>query len=132
MGPGFGDALGHRRWDPIGVVACITPWNFPLLVTIMKLAPALTAGMQSSTFAERGWNPRSQRGANQDAARAGHIPCGHHRASAAILPLFPRALVLLLRRARACRPWIRAGVMEKTRPIPTQEALHLLSIIITS
>lgn len=36
--------LGQRRWDPIGVVACITPWNFPLLVTIMKLAPALTAG----------------------------------------------------------------------------------------
>jgi betaine-aldehyde dehydrogenase len=38
------DVLGLRRWDPVGVVACITPWNFPLLVTIMKLAPALTAG----------------------------------------------------------------------------------------
>lgn len=38
------DVLGQRRWDPVGVVACITPWNFPLLVTIMKLAPALTAG----------------------------------------------------------------------------------------
>lgn len=38
------NVLGLRRWDPVGVVACITPWNFPLLVTIMKLAPALTAG----------------------------------------------------------------------------------------
>ena len=38
------DVLGQRRWEPIGVVACITPWNFPLLVTVMKLAPALTAG----------------------------------------------------------------------------------------
>ena len=36
------DVVGSRRWDPVGVVACITPWNFPLLVTIMKLAPALT------------------------------------------------------------------------------------------
>ena len=38
------DVLGTQRYEPIGVVACITPWNFPLLVTVMKLAPALTAG----------------------------------------------------------------------------------------
>ena len=38
------DVLGTQRYEPIGVVAAITPWNFPLLVTVMKLAPALTAG----------------------------------------------------------------------------------------
>lgn len=30
--------------EPIGVVACITPWNFPVLLLIWKLAPALAAG----------------------------------------------------------------------------------------
>ena len=38
------DVAGSKRYDPMGVVACITPWNFPLLVTVQKLAPALTAG----------------------------------------------------------------------------------------
>jgi acyl-CoA reductase-like NAD-dependent aldehyde dehydrogenase len=32
----------HRR--PIGVVASITPWNFPLILLVWKLAPALLAG----------------------------------------------------------------------------------------
>lgn len=30
--------------EPIGVVAAITPWNSPLILTAMKLAPALCAG----------------------------------------------------------------------------------------
>ncbi|HKY92220.1 MAG TPA: aldehyde dehydrogenase family protein, partial [Nevskiaceae bacterium] len=32
----------HRR--PLGVVAAITPWNFPFLLLVNKLAPALLAG----------------------------------------------------------------------------------------
>ena len=32
------------RYTPIGVVAGITPWNFPLLLAIWKVAPALVAG----------------------------------------------------------------------------------------
>lgn len=32
------------RYTPIGVVAGITPWNFPLLLAIWKIAPALVAG----------------------------------------------------------------------------------------
>ena len=32
------------RHEPIGVVAAITPWNSPLLLTAWKLAPALAAG----------------------------------------------------------------------------------------
>lgn len=32
----------HRA--PIGVVACICPWNFPLLIAVYKLAPAILAG----------------------------------------------------------------------------------------
>jgi acyl-CoA reductase-like NAD-dependent aldehyde dehydrogenase len=30
--------------EPIGVVACIVPWNFPLLLAAWKVAPALAAG----------------------------------------------------------------------------------------
>ncbi len=33
-----------RKREPIGVVAAIAPWNFPLLEIIYKLGPALAAG----------------------------------------------------------------------------------------
>jgi aldehyde dehydrogenase (NAD+) len=32
------------RKEPVGVVAAIVPWNVPLFVTMLKLAPALAAG----------------------------------------------------------------------------------------
>jgi aminobutyraldehyde dehydrogenase len=38
---------GHTsmiRRDPIGVIAQITPWNYPLMMAAWKLAPALAAG----------------------------------------------------------------------------------------
>jgi acyl-CoA reductase-like NAD-dependent aldehyde dehydrogenase len=31
-------------YRPFGVVACVTPWNFPILIATAKLAPALLAG----------------------------------------------------------------------------------------
>ena len=33
-----------RQHKPLGVVAAITPWNLPLLLTVIKVAPALLAG----------------------------------------------------------------------------------------
>jgi aldehyde dehydrogenase (NAD+) len=30
--------------QPLGVVACVTPWNFPLAIPVWKIAPALVAG----------------------------------------------------------------------------------------
>jgi aldehyde dehydrogenase (NAD+) len=30
--------------QPIGVVACITPWNFPVAIPVWKIAPALVSG----------------------------------------------------------------------------------------
>ena len=33
-----------RQHTPLGVVAAITPWNFPMLLLMMKVAPALLAG----------------------------------------------------------------------------------------
>eukprot|EP00899_Mesostigma_viride_P002931 jgi/Mesvir1/12639/Mv02194-RA.2 len=34
----------HIRKEPVGVVALITPWNYPLLMATWKVAPALAAG----------------------------------------------------------------------------------------
>jgi acyl-CoA reductase-like NAD-dependent aldehyde dehydrogenase len=33
-----------QQRTPLGVVACITPWNFPVILLAMKVAPALLAG----------------------------------------------------------------------------------------
>lgn len=47
-GPAGGDFLTGRtvnaRREPVGVVAAITPWNFPLLMVVLKLFPALAVG----------------------------------------------------------------------------------------
>ena len=32
------------RRDPLGVVASIAPWNYPLMMAAWKLGPALAAG----------------------------------------------------------------------------------------
>ena len=34
----------QTRREPVGVVAAITPWNSPLILSVMKIAPALAAG----------------------------------------------------------------------------------------
>lgn len=38
------DVLSAVVREPIGVVGCIAPWNYPLLMAIWKIAPALAAG----------------------------------------------------------------------------------------
>ncbi|HEX3264496.1 MAG TPA: aldehyde dehydrogenase [Candidatus Limnocylindrales bacterium] len=38
------DALGLIVREPIGVVGAVVPWNFPLLMAMWKIAPALAAG----------------------------------------------------------------------------------------
>jgi len=40
----IGDMLSIGRREPVGVVAAITPWNFPLLEVAYKLGPALAVG----------------------------------------------------------------------------------------
>ncbi len=56
------------RRDPIGVVASIAPWNYPLMMAAWKLAPALAAG-----------NTGGDQALRADAAvdsSAGDDPCG--------------------------------------------------------
>src|SRR4029453_18407411 len=38
------DTFNYTRYEPLGVIAAIVPWNSPLLLTTWKLAPALAAG----------------------------------------------------------------------------------------
>jgi betaine-aldehyde dehydrogenase len=38
------DAISRIVYEPVGVCALITPWNYPLLQTSWKVAPALLAG----------------------------------------------------------------------------------------
>ncbi|MFD2470210.1 aldehyde dehydrogenase family protein [Amycolatopsis silviterrae] len=40
----FPDTLHYTRREPVGVNALITPWNFPLMILVWKLAPALATG----------------------------------------------------------------------------------------
>ncbi|OYY80911.1 MAG: aldehyde dehydrogenase, partial [Rhizobiales bacterium 35-66-30] len=38
------DTIAYHFHEPLGVVGQIIPWNFPLLMAVWKLAPALAAG----------------------------------------------------------------------------------------
>ncbi len=39
-----GDMTAYHYHEPLGVVGQIIPWNFPILMAVWKLAPALAAG----------------------------------------------------------------------------------------
>lgn len=43
-GPASDDAISLIVREPIGVVAAVLPWNFPLLMLAWKIGPALAAG----------------------------------------------------------------------------------------
>ncbi|MFL5776947.1 MAG: aldehyde dehydrogenase [Chloroflexota bacterium] len=44
IGPTGPEALSLVTREPVGVVAAIVPWNYPLIITAWKVAPALAAG----------------------------------------------------------------------------------------
>ena len=39
-----GDTVAYHFHEPLGVVGQIIPWNFPILMAVWKLAPAIAAG----------------------------------------------------------------------------------------
>ncbi len=47
------DAFHYILRQPLGVVACITPWNYPLLMSAWKVAPALAVGNRSPEWPGR-------------------------------------------------------------------------------
>lgn len=44
MAPAGNDALISIRREPVGTVAAIVPWNYPLIIAGWKIGPALAAG----------------------------------------------------------------------------------------
>ena len=42
--PAAGPLFNYTRREPLGVVGAIVPWNFPLLLAVWKIAPALACG----------------------------------------------------------------------------------------
>lgn len=44
IAPTADNVLGLIHREPVGVVAAIVPWNFPLMIGAWKIAPALAAG----------------------------------------------------------------------------------------
>lgn len=44
LGPSPSNAVSMIVREPVGVVAAVTPWNFPLLMAAWKFAPALATG----------------------------------------------------------------------------------------
>ncbi len=54
--PVRGPFLNYTLREPLGVVAAITPWNFPLLLASWKVAPALAAG-NTVVLKPASWTP---------------------------------------------------------------------------
>ena len=44
IAPTAADVLGLIHREPLGVVAAVVPWNFPMMIGAWKVAPALAAG----------------------------------------------------------------------------------------
>lgn len=53
-----GDGTTIFRREPVGVVASITPWNYPLMMAVWKIAPALVTG-NTVVLKPASWTPLS-------------------------------------------------------------------------
>jgi phenylacetaldehyde dehydrogenase len=78
--------FGFTRREPVGVVGAIIPWNFPLLMAVWKVAPALAAGCTmilkpAEAAAHRPAPGRAGPGGGLPRRRAqrGHRPGAHRR-----------------------------------------------------
>lgn len=71
---GLGDHESVVRREPLGVCALIAPWNFPINLVVIKLAPALLAG-NTVVIKPASPTPLSIRGIVEAAVAAG-VPAG--------------------------------------------------------
>jgi betaine-aldehyde dehydrogenase len=53
-----GDGTTVFRREPVGVVASITPWNYPIMMAVWKLGPALVTG-NTVVLKPASWTPLS-------------------------------------------------------------------------
>lgn len=53
-----GDGTTIFRREPVGVVGSITPWNYPIMMAVWKVAPALVVG-NTAVLKPASWTPLS-------------------------------------------------------------------------
>ena len=53
-----GEGTTILRREPVGVVASITPWNYPIMMAVWKLGPALVVG-NTAVLKPASWTPLS-------------------------------------------------------------------------
>ncbi|MCC5970087.1 MAG: aldehyde dehydrogenase family protein [Pararhodobacter sp.] len=92
ISPTQGSVLSMIRRAPLGVVAAIVPWNFPLVTAMTKIAPALAAG-NSVVLKPSELSPLSALALGRLAAEAG-LPDGVLNILPGIGPEAGRALAL--------------------------------------
>jgi aldehyde dehydrogenase (NAD+) len=64
------------RREPVGVVAIISPWNFPMATAVWKIAPALAFG-NAVIFKPANLVPASAWALTEIISRQGALPAGH-------------------------------------------------------
>ncbi|EQD53914.1 gamma-aminobutyraldehyde dehydrogenase, partial [mine drainage metagenome] len=69
-----GDGTTIFRREPVGVVAAITPWNYPLMMAVWKVAPALITG-NTVVLKPASWTPLTSLELARTFAEAG-LPAG--------------------------------------------------------
>ena len=68
----------YTRKEPIGVVAGIVPWNFPLMIGMWKVMPALAAGCSIVIKPSKPpAQPAAHRRAERNRRAAGRVQRGH-------------------------------------------------------
>ena len=102
------------RREPIGVVGQITPWNYPLMMAIWKIGPALADGQHDRAEAGRD-DPDHDPEARRDGARRSCPPGvlnvigGHGEPAGAALVTHPDVDMVSLTGSPATGKWIAAG-----------------------
>jgi betaine-aldehyde dehydrogenase len=69
-----GDGTTILRREPVGVVASITPWNYPIMMAVWKIAPALVVG-NTVILKPASWTPLTSLELGRAFEEAG-IPAG--------------------------------------------------------
>lgn len=90
--PVRGPFLNYTLREPVGVVAAIVPWNFPLLLASWKVAPALAAG-NTVVLKPAPWTPLTALRLAELAEQAG-LPAGALNVLTGSTRELGRALVL--------------------------------------
>src|SRR6266850_4948600 len=67
------NAFTYTLREPVGVVGAITPWNFPLMLAVWKIAPALACG-NTVVIKPASWTPLSALAFADVCAEAGLPP----------------------------------------------------------